>query len=52
MAEENKARYAIVRVDKINHCPIYEGITAFCRSGGCDDCKMRENYGDTKKTID
>ena len=51
MAEESKARYAIVRVDKINHCPIYEGITAFCRSGGCDDCKMRENYGDTKKQL-
>lgn len=52
MAEESKARYAIVRVDKINHCPIYEGITAFCRINGCGDCKMRENYGDTKKTID
>lgn len=44
-------RYALVRVDKIKHCPIYEGITGFCRNSGCDDCKMKENYGDTKEQL-
>lgn len=46
-----KKRYAIVRVDKLKHCPIYEGITGFCRNSGCDDCKMKENYGDTKELL-
>lgn len=48
---ENKPRYAIVRVDKLKHCPIYEGITGFCRNSGCDDCKMKENYGDAKAQL-
>ena len=47
----NEKRYAIVRVDEPQHCPIYEGITGFCRDTGCDDCKMRENYGDTKEQL-
>jgi len=46
-----KKRYALVRVDKLKHCPIYEGITGFCRNSGCDDCKMKENYGDTKEQM-
>ena len=48
MAEK---RYTIVMVNKVKLCPIYEGITGFCRNSGCDDCKMKENYGDTKEQL-
>lgn len=47
----SKPRYSMVRVDKLKHCPIYEGITGFCRNSGCDDCKMKKNYGDTKEQL-
>jgi len=56
MAKDVKARYAIVMVDKVLNCPIYVGITGFCKvnDGGCDNCKMKTekgNYGDTKEQM-
>ena len=56
MAKDVKAKYVIVNVDKVLNCPIYVGITDFCKVNvcGCDDCKMKTekgNYGDTKEQL-
>lgn len=41
-------RYAIVRVD--DKCPIIEDL-GYCDDVLCDDCKFKENYGDTKEQL-
>lgn len=41
-------RYSIVRVD--DKCPIIEDL-GYCDDVLCDDCKFKENYGDTKEQL-
>lgn len=45
-----KKRYSIVRVD--NKCPAYENIN-LCdeENTTCEDCKVMDNYGDTKEEM-
>ena len=48
--KRNERRYSIVKVDNI--CPAYENIN-LCdeKNTTCKDCKVNENYGDTKKQL-
>lgn len=46
---DKKKRFAIIRVD--GFCPLKLERKLNCDNRLCKDCKMRKNYGDTKKQL-